>query len=280
MTSGRINGVGIGLRAIHYENMLDSTSNSVPWCEAISENYMFTEGRPLAVLEKIRETYPIALHGVSMSIGSERGTEIKYLDALSKLVQRIDPWIVTDHFCWTGLGSHSAFDLLPLPFNSESIQTIVNNIDRVQNRLGRRVFFENISSYIGFKTSQLSEIEFINEILWKSGCGLLLDINNVYVNAKNFGFDPRGYIDRVHPEFVGEIHLAGHSIINDDFLYDTHDSPVCEDVWELYQYALRSLGNVPTLIEWDESIPEFDILLEERGRADKILQGICQNAEP
>ncbi len=267
-----VQGVGIGLRPKHYQNLFDSPSKLVPWVEVISENYMFTEGRPLFVLEKVRQDYPVALHGVSMSIGSFRNNRETYLDALSRLIERIDPWIVSDHFCWTGLGNHNSFDLLPLPFNEQSIGTIVENIDRVQNKIKRRIYLENVSAYIGFRHSQISEVEFINEILWQSGCGLLLDINNVYVNAHNFGLDAQGYIDRIDPSSIGEIHLAGHSVV-DDFLFDTHDGPVCDEVWDLYRYALQRFGNIPTLIEWDESIPELERLLRERQLAENLMMG-------
>ena len=269
MTNKMPGGTGIGLRPPHYQDILASKPE-IPWFEAISENYMFTEGRPIHILETIRKDYPVALHGVSLSIGSCRNGREGYLKALSDLICRIDPWIVSDHFCWTGLGGHNAFDLLPLPFHSQSMKTLVENIDHVQNRLKRRLYLENVSAYIGFEDSQLSEIEFINEVIWKSGCGLLLDVNNVYVNAHNFGFDAKAYIDRIDPECVGEIHLAGHSKV-DDFLFDTHDGTVCEDVWHLFSYAVKHVGTVPVLIEWDESIPDLDTLIHEKATADKII---------
>lgn len=274
-----VKGIGLGLRPVHYSHWLENETDGL-WCEAISENYMFSDGRPIAVLEKIRESRSVALHGVSMSIGSNRKNRDLYLKSLERLVERIDPWIVTDHFCWTGSESHNAFDLLPIPFTSEAISAVVESIDIVQTYLRRRIYFENVSAYVGFRCSQLSEIEFINEVVARSGCGLLLDVNNVFVNAHNFGFDPYAYIDRVVPSTVGEIHLAGHSVV-DNFLFDTHDGPVNDGVWDLYRYALAHVGQVPTLVEWDEAIPEFNVLNEQRIAAQKILDGdACESREP
>ena len=231
---------------------------------------MFSDGRPLHILESLRHDYPIGLHGVSLSIGSQRQNRGLYLDKLKKLIDRIDPWIVTDHFCWTGLGGHNAFDLLPLPFTRETVQTVVEHIDIVETKLCRRLYLENVSAYAGFAADQMTEIEFINEVSQRSGCGLLLDVNNVYVNACNFGFDAKEYIDSIDPETVGEIHLAGHAEV-EDFLFDTHDSQVCDEVWSLYAYTCRKLGKVPTLIEWDEKIPDLATLICERDKAERII---------
>ncbi len=233
---------------------------------------MFSEGRPRHILETIRKDFPIALHGVSLSVGSKRENRDAYLKKLADLIDRIDPWIVTDHFCWTGLGGHNAFDLLPLPFHAESIKALVENIDVIQTRLGRRIYLENVSAYIAFESSQISELEYLNEVIGQSGCGLLLDVNNVYVNAHNFGFDAKSYLDRIDPESVGEIHLAGHSKV-DDFLFDTHDDLVCDAVWDLFAYAVKKIGPVPVLIEWDESIPDLAVLMQEKKKADEILRG-------
>jgi len=233
---------------------------------------MFTQGRPLQILEKIRATKPVALHGVAMSIGSERQGRSEYLHALKILIDRIDPWLVSDHFCWSGTNLHNSFDLLPIPFTQESIGRVVATIDEVQSCLKRKIYLENVSAYVGFKNAEMSEIEFINAVIQRSGCGLLLDVNNVYVNAHNFRFDPLDFIDQVIPSAVGEIHLAGHSVV-DDFLFDTHDGPVCAEVWKLYRYAIARLGPTPTLIEWDESIPDFASLNDQRLIAERVSIG-------
>lgn len=271
MKLAKIKSVGLGLRTVHYDNWISGNSN-VGWCEVISENYMFTKGPPLDKLKKVRLNHEIALHGVSMSIGSSRTGFSSYLDALNNLIKVIDPWIVTDHFCWTGLKDHNTFDLLPLPFTHDSIAFLINAIDRVQNKLKRKVYFENISAYIGFQDSTLQEVDFLNDILRKTGCGLLFDINNLYVNSCNFSFNPYEYIDKLNKESIGEIHLAGHSK-QDDFLFDTHDTRVCDEVWDLYKYTLKCTGKIPTLIEWDESIPSFDVLVDEGEKAAKVMNG-------
>ncbi len=263
--------VGIGLRPIHYSDFLSYSDRRDLWCEFISENYMFTGGRPLKVLEQVRAECPIALHGVALSIASQRTDREEYLLRLKALIQRIDPWIVSDHFCFTGKGSHNSFDLLPVPFTQEAIEHISNHIDQAQNFLGRRLYFENISSYFGYHMSEMDECHFIKQILRRTGCGLLLDVNNVYVTSKNFGFDPFGFIDSLDRETIGEIHLAGHRDLG-DFLFDTHDAPVCDEVWNLYAYTIRRLGGIPTLIEWDESVPPFERLMEEREIALRILK--------
>ncbi|MGE0175036.1 MAG: DUF692 domain-containing protein [Oligoflexales bacterium] len=272
MLSDHVQRVGIGLRQPHYSNWLSRDTDGL-WCEAISENYMYSQGKPLATLEKIRETKPVALHGVSMSVGSACTDRAAYLSSLKNLADRIQPWLVSDHFCWTRAAQHNSFDLLPIPFTTEAVGVLVDSIDEIQNVLRRRMYFENVSAYVGFRSSQLTEIEFINEVIARSGCGLLLDVNNVFVNAHNFGFDPYAYIDRVIPESVGEIHLAGHSVV-DDFLFDTHDQPVGKEVWDLYRYALSHVGDVPTLIEWDEAIPDFNVLNTQRLEAEYHLQGV------
>lgn len=271
MKEARNNGVGLGLRPVHYNDWIHGT-HPIPWCEIISENYMYTKGAPLKKLLKIRQEIPVAIHGISMSIGSNRNNFSTYLDSLEKLIQCIEPWIVTDHFCWTGLGGHNSFDLLPLPFTHDSMARLIEAIDRVQNQLNRKVYFENISSYIGYKESNFQEVDFINEVLKKSGCGMLLDINNLYVNSHNFSFNPYEYIDKLQKENIGEIHLAGHSQVN-DFLFDTHDTKISDNVWKLYQYTLNIHGKIPTLIEWDESIPPFETLLEESSIANAIMNG-------
>lgn len=261
-------GCGVGLRPIHYTEITQNWP-AVDWFEAISENYMDSGGRPLAILEQIRSHYPVALHGVALSIGSVDSLNEKYLSRLKALVERIEPSIVSDHLCWSGAGGQHLHDLLPLPFTENSIQHVVERVFKVQEFLKRTILLENVSTYVTFKESEISEWEFLNEVARRSGCGILLDINNIYVNSKNHNFDALQYIQNISPEKVGQFHLAGHTDMG-TYLFDTHSKPIIEPVWELYRAALERFGHISTLIEWDEDIPDWSRLMEERGRAKKI----------
>ena len=261
-------GCGVGLRPQHYPTILE-TWPKVDWFEAVSENYMDTGGRPLHTLERIRARYPIALHGTALSIGSADAVNKKYLKSLKTLADRIDPFIVSDHLCWSGFGSQALHDLLPLPYTEEALDPIVDHVLEVQDFLKRKFYLENISTYVTYTDSTMTEWEFLSEVSRRSGCGLLLDINNVYVNSINHGFDPMDYLRGISGERVGQIHLAGHTDMG-DFLFDTHSAPVLEKVWELYEKALERWGAVSTLIEWDEHIPAFDRLFSEAQRAKTI----------
>ena len=258
-------GFGVGLRSEHYQDVLDRRP-AVDWFEAISENYMDSEGRPLAILEAVRRDYPVALHGVGLSIGSSDPLDERYLDRLAKLIDRIDPVLVTDHLCWTGVDGRCLFDLLPVPYTEEVLEYVAARVRGVQDRLGRRILLENASTYIDYRCSQIPEHEFLSALAERADCGLLLDVNNVYVSATNHGFDPETYIDSIAPERVGQIHLAGFTDMG-SYLFDTHSAPVCEDVWRLYRRAVRRLGRVSTLIEWDADIPPLERLQEECARA-------------
>lgn len=263
-------GCGVGLRPDHYDQLLGAKPG-VDWFEATSENYMTSGGRPLWVLEQIRRNVPVALHGVSMSIGSTDPIDQDYLERLKVLADRIDPAFVSDHLCWASVERKNLHDLLPLPFTEEALGHICTRVDQVQNFLGRRILLENVSSYITYQHSVMSEWEFLAEVSRRSGCGILLDINNIYVNAVNHGFDAQDFLKGIPGSAVGYFHLAGHTNMG-KWLFDTHSRPVIEPVWDLYRDALRLYGKKSTLIEWDEDIPDWDRLAEEADQARKIYQ--------
>lgn len=274
-----LQGVGIGLRPSHYSYVLQNVPQ-VPWFEVISENFMGIKsgkgGRPIAVLEKIRSLWPIALHGVSLSIGSTDPLNWHYLHSLKELIKKIDPVIVSDHFCWTGVGGENLHDLLPLPFTQEAVDHLVLRNHQVQEFLGRRILLENASSYMTYEHSEMQEWEFITEVSKRSGCGILLDVNNVFVNSVNHGFDAEEYLKNIPAASVGQMHLAGHQDMG-SYLLDTHDRQICNKVWELYIKATELFGPVPTLIEWDSEIPEFPVLESEAIKA-RIVQENCLEA--
>lgn len=230
---------------------------------------MDTFGRPLEMLEKIRADFPIAAHGVSMSIGSPAGLNIEYLKKLKNFVDRIQPQIVSDHFCWTGVGGYNFHDLLPVPFTKKNQDELVGRIDQVQSLLGRKIILENVSSYITYKISEMSEWEFIAGACQRSGCGMLFDVNNLYVNATNYGFDAENYIKSIPKEVIGQIHLAGFTD-KGTFLFDTHSAPVYSEVWKLYKKLIQHAGSVPVIVEWDENLPEFVELEAEAKKAKNI----------
>ncbi len=241
------------------------------WFEAVTENFMDSGGQPLRILEEVRRHYPVALHGVSLSIGSADPLDLQYLKRLKSLVERIRPAIVSDHLCWTGVEGENLHDLLPLPFTEESLRHVVDRISQVQEFLGRPVLLENISSYVTFRHSGIPEWEFLKEVAHRSGCGILLDLNNIYVNATNHGFDPLDYLKAIPGEKVGQFHLAGHTPMG-KYLFDTHSRPVIQEVWNLYREALKLWGPIATLVEWDEEIPPFEKLAEEAAKARVIYR--------
>jgi uncharacterized protein (UPF0276 family) len=263
-------GFGAGLRAEHYPDVLAGRP-PVDWFEAITENYMDTGGRPLDVLERVRRDFPIALHGVALSIGSTDELDELYLERLAVLVARIEPDIVSDHLCWTGVDGRSTFDLLPLPYTEEALQHVIERVRRVQDRIGRRILLENPSTYITFHASTLAECEFLAAVAERADCDILLDVNNVYVSACNHGFDPIRYIDAMPAARVGQIHLAGYTD-RGAYLFDTHSAPVADAVWQLYSHATRRFGPVPTLVEWDADIPSFARICEEVDRARAVAK--------
>lgn len=265
-------GAGIGLRSPHYAHILECRP-AVSWFEAISENYLGiaggSGGRPLHILEKIRADYPIVLHGVSMSIGSADPLDSVYLKKLKALVEHIEPAMVSDHLCWTGVDGINMHDLLPLPYTEEALRHVASRIRQVQDFLGRQILIENVSSYLTFTHSAMTEWDFLRAVAEEADCGLLVDINNIFVSSRNHGFDPLTYLDAIPRERVGQFHLAGHSDYG-DYLLDTHDHPVREEVWDLYREAVRRFGPVSTLLERDDHIPDFPELEAELARAREI----------
>ena len=254
--------IGVGLRPTHYPHLLEQPNTPIQWFEALSENYMDTQGRPLDVLEFIRKDFPVALHGVSLSIASAEGLSPEYLRRLKRLRDRIEPFIVSDHLCWTGLPEANLHDLLPLPFTDEALQIIRENVDRVQTTLGTHILLENVSSYLSFPDSPYTEWEFLTCVAKESGCKVLFDVNNLYVNAHNHHFDPLTYLDAIPCDLIGQIHLAGYTDMG-TYLFDTHSKPVYPEVWELFSTLIARVPDVPVLIEWDDDIPEFPRLEEE-----------------
>jgi len=267
-------GHGVGLRRDHFEQVL-AGAGGVDWFEAISENFMVDGGRPLDVLTRVRERHPIVLHGVSLSIGSTDPLDESYLDRLDALAKRFQPAWVSDHLCWTGVGGKQAHDLLPLPYTAEALDHVVARVQRVQERLGRAIALENVSSYVAYRHSTLPEWEFLAEVARRSGCGILLDINNIYVSSRNHGFEPRAYLGGIPRDAVWQFHLAGHSD-KGRYLLDTHDHAVIDGVWTLYREAVRRFGAVSSLIEWDDHIPPFERLVEESARARAIHEATLE----
>jgi uncharacterized protein (UPF0276 family) len=269
-------GFGIGLRSEHYSDAL-AQPRRADWFEAISENYMATGGRPLHVLEQVRRDHPIALHGVALSIGGADPLDGAYLRQLKTLVERIQPALVTDHLCWTGIDGRSTYDLLPLPYTEETLLHVVQRVRAVQDMLGRRILLENPSTYVQFRHSVLSEWDFIAAVAEEADCGILLDVNNVYVSAYNHGFDPRRYVDALPGERIGQIHLAGYTEMG-TYLFDTHSAPVSEPVWQLYAHAVERFGAVSTLVEWDADIPSFERVCAEADRARDMAEKVHEES--
>ena len=261
-------GFGLGLRPQHYPAILDGTPE-VDWFEILSENYMVEGGRPLAKLMAVRERYPMVMHGVSLSIGSTDPLDMNYLARLKALAERVEPAIISDHLCWTGIGGLNMHDLLPLPLTEEALAHVVSRVDQVQSFLGRTIALENASTYVTFAQDAIPEWEFLAEIARRAGCRLLLDVNNVYVSAFNHDFRATDYIDAIPRDSVAYIHLAGHEH-NKTYIIDSHDHPVVEDVWQLYAYAIQRLGPVATMIERDDKIPPLEELIQELAHARKV----------
>lgn len=265
-------GFGLGLRPPHYQDFLDG-SPPVDFVEVISENFMVAGGRPLQVLDAVRDKYPVALHGVSMSVGSADGVKLDYLQRLRRLADRVRPLWVSDHLCWTGFDRFNSHDLLPLPYTAEALEVVCANVDLAQSVLERPLLLENPSSYVTFEQSELTEWDFLNEVCRRTGCYLLLDVNNIYVSAVNHGFDPLTYLAAIPGDRVRQIHLAGHSQ-GQALLVDTHDSPVCDPVWELYRAACRRFGPAATMIERDADIPPLAELLTELDIARRLARSL------
>ncbi len=263
---------GIGVKPAHYRELLENRP-SLAFIEVHTENYMGEGGPPHAYLEALAEIYPLSFHGVGMSLGGAEALDRAHLARWRELVDRYQPALVSEHIAWSRFGGLTLHDLLPIPYTRQSLAIVRNHIDEMQTALGRTILVENPSTYISFRESEIAEPEFLVEAARRSGCGLLLDINNVYVSAHNHGFDPRNWLSRIPGDLVGEIHLAGHSLIRDgDFAIrvDDHGSQVCPDVWELYGETIARIGPRPTLIEWDTDVPELAVLLDEAGHADAV----------
>lgn len=263
-------GFGLGLRPTHYADFLAGPQR-VDWLEIISENYMVQGGKPLAMLDRIRTDYPLAMHGVSMSIGSTAPLDIDYLTTLASFARRIEPMWVSDHLCWTGVHGVNMHDLYPLPYTEEALHHVVERIGRAQDVLGRRLVIENVSSYITYADSVMSEWEFLAELAQRADCLLLLDVNNIYVSSRNHGFDPNAFITGIPVNRVQQFHLAGHTDAG-DILIDTHDAPVCDAVFDLYATACRRFGEVSVMIERDDAIPPLADLVAELDRVRHVAE--------
>lgn len=271
---------GIGLRSPHYREVVD-TRPPVGWFEVHSENYFGKGGAPLFHLEKVRADYPVSLHGVGLSLGSTDPVDRSHLEKLKTLVGRIEPGLVSEHLSWSSFGGAYLNDLIPLPYTEEALSHSVDRIRQVQDYLGRRILIENPSSYLEYQHSTLTESDFLVETASRSGCGILLDVNNVYVSCRNHGWEAIDYLRGIPPERVEEVHLAGHTLncfAGGEILIDTHDRPVCEEVWRLYEYALRLWGPRPTLIERDADLPPLQTLVEEAGKADALMEAGYERA--
>jgi len=265
---------GVGLKPQHFSDILSSPSQAVQWFEIHAENYMGAGGQMHHYLTQIREQYPLSIHGVGLSLGSVDTPCSKHLAALKALVERYQPGLVSEHLSWSQHRDIALNDLLPVPYTHESMEVFCNNIDITQNALSRQILIENPSSYFMLKEGDFTEHEFINALVKRSGCKLLLDVNNVYVSACNHGFNALKYIQSIAPQSVAEIHLAGHSVqqlLSGEVRIDDHGSIVCEQVWQLYEQTLAHVGNKPTLIEWDSDVPSWQVLTQQATMANICL---------
>jgi uncharacterized protein (UPF0276 family) len=259
-------GLGVGLRPSHFPHLMQHGPAGVDWLEIVSENFIDNHGYAWLVLERLRAQVPVVMHGVSLSIGSSDPLDVSYVRAVSALARAIEPAWVSDHLCWTGLGGHNSHDLLPLPLTEHSLRHVRERVEAVQDLLRRPLVLENPSTYLEFRASTLKEPEFFHELCTSTGCGMLLDVNNVYVSSVNHGFDPEEYIRCLPHHHIVQLHVAGPSETG-ELLIDTHDAPVPARVWQLHALAQELTGGVSTLLEWDAKIPEFPELVRELGRA-------------
>jgi uncharacterized protein len=273
---------GVGLKPEHYGDII-GTNPDIGWFEVHPENYMGEGGAPHHYLEKIRALYPLSLHGVGLSIGAVQPLNEQHLKRLRTLMDRYEPQSFSEHLAWSTHESHFLNDLLPLPYTHDTLMLVSHHVDQVQTYLGRKMLIENPSTYIQFRHNDMSEIDFLKSLVKSTGCGLLLDVNNVYVCAINHGFSAEEYIDAFPVEHIGEIHLAGHAEIEDDcgeiLLVDAHDRNVKEEVWALYERIIQRAGPKPTLIEWDNDIPAWDVLFDEAVKAEAIMDNRRTNVK-
>ena len=266
-----LSGLGLGLRPEHYQDFL-AGPQPLDWLEILSDNYLVPGGKPLYFLDAIRQDYPVAMHGVALNIGSSDALDWSYLSAIKALAQRVEPHIISDHLCWTGVNQHRMHDLLPLPYTEETIRHVAKRIQDVQDFLGRELVVENLSSYLQAQ-APLKEWEFVRAVAQEAQCGLLVDVNNIFVSSRNHGFDAMDYLKALPADRIRQIHLAGHTY-SGEFCVDTHDQPVCTDVWQLYGQAVKLWGHIPTMIERDDNIPPLQELLDELGQASDFLQAL------
>jgi uncharacterized protein (UPF0276 family) len=269
-------GAGIGLRSAHHEALVRERP-AVGWIEVHTENYFHDGGPHLAALERAREFYPLSLHGVGMGLGSSDPLDRPHLQRVARAIDRFEPALVSEHACWGSQDGRHFNDLLPLPYTEEAVTHLAARVAQVQDVLGRQILIENLSCYLSFSSSRLTEWEFLAAVVERSGCGLLLDVNNAYVNSVNVGLDAHAFIDGLPARAVQEIHLAGHTrrqVGERTLLLDDHGSRVPEDVWQLYEHAIRRFGPVPTLIEWDTNLPDLAVLVDEAARAQQRLDGV------
>lgn len=265
-------GFGLGLRPQHYDDILNGNP-PIDWFEIISENYMVAGGQPLRILDRIRERYPLVMHGVSMSIASTSPLDLGYLDDLKALARRVEPKWISDHLCWTGVHGVNLHDLLPIPYTNEALDHVSARVHKVQEILGHPLTLENVSSYIAFEGEDMTEWEFLAELTRRTGCHLLLDVNNVYVGARNHGYDPIAFLNAIPIGAVVQFHLAGHED-HGDYVIDTHDHDICDAVFDLYRKALRRFGPVSTMIERDDHIPPLADVTAELDRARAIANEV------
>jgi len=266
-----LSGLGLGLRPEHYQDFL-AGPQPLDWLEILSDNYLVPGGKPLYFLDAIRQDYPVAMHGVALNIGSSDALDWSYLSAIKALAQRVEPHIISDHLCWTGVNQHRMHDLLPLPYTEETIRHVAKRIQDVQDFLGRELVVENLSSYLQAQ-APLKEWEFVRAVAQEAQCGLLVDVNNIFVSSRNHGFDAMDYLKALPADRIRQIHLAGHTY-SGEFCVDTHDQPVCTDVWQLYGQAVKLWGHIPTMIERDDNIPPLQELLDELGQARDLIQAL------
>ncbi len=263
-------GFGIGLRSVHFEHILKNHP-TIDWFEVLSENYLDTGGRPLHILDQVAERYPVVLHGVSLNVGSTDPLDFEFLKKLKALGKRVNARWVSDHLCWTGVTGKNTHDLLPMPYTDQALRHTIERVRNIQDFLERPIALENASTYLEFSASKWPESEFISALAEEADCGILLDVNNVYVSSFNHGFDPKKYIDRIPKDRLVQMHLAGHTNKGTHIL-DTHSDYVIDNVWDLYRYAHRQLGGASTLLEWDANIPAFDVVHGEALKARRFRE--------
>jgi uncharacterized protein (UPF0276 family) len=276
MTERRCLGFGLGLRTPYFDQILAERPR-VDWFEILTENYLVPGGKPLHYLDRVRECYPVVMHGVSLSIGGVGPIDFDYLAQLKALADRVEPEWISDHLCWTGVGGHNFHDLLPLPYDTAAIRHVVERVQRVQDFLGRRILLENVSSYLEYQESEMPEWEFVAAIAEAADCALLLDVNNVYVSSVNHGFDALTYLRSIPRDRVQQVHLAGHRN-HGNYIIDSHDQPVVDAVWHLYERAVERFGPVATMIERDDNMPPLAELLAELDRARTVSRRVVEAA--